>query len=73
MDRHIKAQGWSSMAGTARDGSKSRIFTPEESRFFEYQSRGPGAVINPQRPQLTEVQLAHYSLDRIFGDWQPPR
>lgn len=71
MDRHINTQGWSSMTGTAPDGTKSRIFTPEESRFFEYQSTGPGAVINAQRPQLTEEQAAHYSLKNIFVDWQP--
>jgi pectinesterase len=73
MDRHINAMGWSSMPGTAPDGSKSRIFTPEESRFFEYQSSGPGAAINPQRPQLTQAQAADYSLEKIFAGWQPPR
>src|SRR5690606_19775091 len=71
MDAHISAQGWSSMGGTARDGTKRRIFTPEESRFFEYQSTGPGAVVNAQRPQLTDKQAAEYSLDKIFKDWQP--
>lgn len=71
MDAHVSPQGWSSMGGTARDGSKSRIFTPEESRFFEYQSTGPGAAVNAQRPQLTDEQAAEYSLDKIFKDWQP--
>ncbi|MFC3114420.1 pectinesterase family protein [Cellvibrio fontiphilus] len=73
MDKHIHPQGWSSMAGTAPDGTKSRIFTPEESRFFEYQSSGPGATINEQRPQLTDAQAAGYSLEKIFIDWQPAR
>lgn len=71
MDSHINVQGWSSMPGTARDGTKSRIFTPQESRFFEYQSSGPGAAINPQRPQLTDEQLEDYSLKKIFVDWLP--
>ena len=71
MDSHINPQGWSSMPGTARDGTKSRIFTPEESRFFEYRSSGPGAAINSQRPQLTDEQAADYSLEKIFVDWQP--
>jgi pectinesterase len=73
MDSHINTQGWSSMAGTAPDGTKSRIFTPEESRFFEYKSAGPGAVINPQRPQLTDAQAADYSLETILAGWQPLR
>ena len=71
MDRHINTQGWSSMAGTAPDGTKSRIFTPEESRFFEYKSTGPGAAVNAQRPQLSDGQLADYALDKILGDWHP--
>lgn len=73
MDAHIHAQGWSSMPGTARDGTKTRIFTPEESRFFEYQSSGPGAFVNAQRPQLTDEQAAEYSLEKIFQDWQPAK
>ena len=73
MDSHINPQGWSSMPGTARDGTKSRIFTPQESRFFEYLSYGPGAAINSSRPQLTEAQAASYSLSQILGDWQPVR
>ncbi|WP_052417292.1 pectinesterase family protein [Cellvibrio mixtus] len=73
MDSHINVQGWSSMPGTARDGTKSRIFTPEESRFFEYQSAGPGAAINAQRPQLTDEQAVDYSLEKIFLDWNPQR
>lgn len=73
MESHINAQGWSSMPGTARDGTKSRIFTPEESRFFEYQSTGPGAAINAHRPQLTDEQVKDYSLEKIFLDWQPQR
>lgn len=73
MESHINVQGWSSMPGTARDGTKSRIFTPEESRFFEYQSTGPGAAINAHRPQLTDEQVKDYSLEKIFLDWQPQR
>lgn len=73
MDAHINPQGWSSMSGTARSGTERRIFTPEESRFFEYQSTGPGATVNAKRRQLTDEQAAEYSLDKIFKDWQPPR
>lgn len=46
MDRHIHPDHWTSMAGTARDGTKTRIFRPEESRFFESGSTGPGARSN---------------------------
>lgn len=43
MDAHIHPDHWTGMAGTARDGTKSRIFQPSESRFSETGSRGPGA------------------------------
>lgn len=55
MDRHISADGWASMSGTARDGGKPRVFTPAESRFFERASTGPGAVSNPHRNSLSEA------------------
>lgn len=55
MDAHIKPVGWASMGGTAKDGTKSLVFTPEDSRFFEYQSRGPGASTDPKRRQLIEA------------------
>lgn len=71
MDRHISPQGWSSMTGTARDGSKTRVFTPEESRFFEYHSSGPGAAVNEHRRQLKESDLARYTRHFIFSGWNP--
>lgn len=43
MDAHIHPDHWSSMPGTARDGTKTAIFHPQDSRFYEIGSRGPGA------------------------------
>lgn len=43
MDRHIHPGRWTSMAGTARDGSKTAIFRAEDARFSESGSIGPGA------------------------------
>ncbi|WP_295797721.1 pectinesterase family protein [uncultured Microbulbifer sp.] len=72
MDDHIPREGWASMRGTSRDGTKSTVFTPENSRFFEYGSHGPGAAVTPKRRQLTQAEAARYTLDNIFGDWKPP-
>lgn len=52
MDAHIIESGWASMKGTARDGTKSRVFTPSESRFYERSSRGPGASEHSGRRTL---------------------
>lgn len=71
MDDHITRDGWASMRGTSRDGSKSTVFTPESARFFEYQSHGPGAEINTQRRQLLSKEAKKYTRNRILGGWEP--
>ncbi|MFV8781803.1 pectinesterase family protein [Microbulbifer sp. SA54] len=71
MDDHIPEDGWASMRGTSRDGSKSTVFTPESARFFEFGSYGPGAAINPKRRQLSERAAAEYTSANILAGWQP--
>lgn len=44
MDAHIAPEHWTSMNGTARDGTMTDMFRPQDSRFFESGSYGPGAV-----------------------------
>ena len=70
MDAHITQDGWYSMGGTMRDGTKAPFY-PEDARFFEYQSTGPGAAINSKRRQLSELEAKDYTMEKIFGDWQP--
>lgn len=43
MDAHIARDHWTSMNGTARDGTKTAVFLPRDSRFYEVGSTGPGA------------------------------
>ncbi|GAA0661335.1 pectinesterase [Sphingomonas insulae] len=43
MDAHIAPDHWTSMKGTARDGTMTDVFRPQDSRFFEQGSTGPGA------------------------------
>jgi pectinesterase len=43
MDAHISRDGWTSMLGTARSGAKTDVFRPQDSRFAESGSHGPGA------------------------------
>jgi len=70
MDAHITLDGWYSMNGTAKDGTKIS-FLPEDSRFFEFNSSGPGAVITDKRRQLSDEEVKHYTREKILGDWQP--
>jgi len=70
MDGHITKEGWYSMSGTGKDGAKKN-FTPENSRFYEYNTVGPGAMHNENRRQLHDADQNIYSIKNIFGDWQP--
>jgi len=69
MDSHITLDGWYSMNGTAKDGTKIP-FLPEDARFFEFNSSGSGAVINQQRRQLSDEEVKNYTREKILGDWR---
>lgn len=71
MDAHITTHGWYSMSGTAKDGSKKDFLPDQDARFFEYNSSGPGAVINNKRRQLDALEAKRYTREKILGDWQP--
>ncbi|MFI6072276.1 pectinesterase family protein [Actinoplanes sp. NPDC051343] len=43
----------------------------EDARFFEYRNYGPGALITPDRPQLTPDQARSYVPAAFLGDWTP--
>jgi pectinesterase len=68
MDAHITLDGWYSMNGTAKDGTKVP-FLPEDSRFFEFNSHGPGAAINSKRRQLNDDEAKKYTREKILNDW----
>jgi pectinesterase len=44
LDAHIHPDHWTTMNGTARAGTMTDIFRPQESRFQEVGSHGPGAA-----------------------------
>lgn len=71
MDRHVSPQHWTSMAGTARDGRKSALFRPQDARFFEAGSHGPGAtrldIGMTWKPALGVGTLRN----SFLGDWRP--
>ena len=72
MDAHIHIDHWASMPGTARDGTKTAIFRPQDSRFSESGSTGPGArhndiAISWKKP-LTIADIRA----RLFENWTVP-
>lgn len=71
MHDHIMADGWFSMTGQQKSGPDRTVFLPENSRFFEYRSTGPGAIINGKRRQLSDMQAADYTRGKVLRGWQP--
>lgn len=70
MDAHITADGWDSMSNTNKAGERV-TFAPEDSRFFESRSSGPGAATGPKRFQLKEAQRGDFTRDKVLDGWKP--
>ena len=71
MDDHIIVDGWFSMTGQQKSGPDRAVFLPEDSRFFEHKSTGPGAAVNRKRRQLSDAQAADYTSANVLRGWQP--
>lgn len=69
MDAHIHEQHWSSMRGTARDGTKTDIFTPADSRFFESGSYGPGARHGDIGITWSDALTIEEVYEELFTGW----
>ncbi|MCZ8519799.1 MULTISPECIES: pectinesterase family protein [Paenibacillus] len=63
MGSHITGTGWVDMGASQA----------ANARFFEYGSRGPGAIASPTRPQLTKEQADLHTPEAYFGDWEPKK
>lgn len=68
MDEHIDPDGWDRMAFGAKGGGRGWT-EPEEARFFEFESIGPGAVASPKRRRLATPVAARFSRSAVLGDW----
>lgn len=71
MDDHIVAEGWYPMGYNAKGGGRAEL-QPEEVRFFEFQSSGPGAgVVSARRRILSEEQAKPYVPQAVLDGWRP--
>jgi pectinesterase len=70
MDDHVGARGWSPMTSTDAAGTRVE-HQPEDARFFEHGTTGPGAVASPTRRVLTPEQAAEYTIIRVLDGWDP--
>lgn len=71
MDGHIHPDGWTSMGYTNPEGVRTQL-TPQEARFFEHGTRGPGrGPARDTRRILAKADLAIFNEKAIRGDWEP--
>lgn len=71
MDDHIVPEGWYPMGYNAKGGGRSEL-QPEEARFFEFGSTGPGAApASPRRRILSAEQAKAYDLKLVLDGWMP--
>ncbi|ACT60297.1 pectinesterase family protein [Hirschia baltica] len=69
MDSHIHPDHWSTMNGTARNGEKTDVFHPEDSRFHEVGSYGPGAKTSFKGTSYTDFPDMAEINTIMFDDW----
>jgi pectinesterase len=71
MDDHLGIEGYAAIGSTDSTGNKHIFEVGPESRFFEFDCRGPGAVTSPKRPLLRADAAAWYSADQVLRGWKP--
>ncbi|WP_051330615.1 pectinesterase family protein [Niveispirillum irakense] len=71
MDGHIHPDGWTSMGYTNPEGVRTYL-TPQEARFFEHGTRGPGkGPAADTRRILADADLSIFTEKAVRGDWEP--
>ena len=68
MDRHIHPDHWTFMKGTSRAGTMTDVFGPQDARFFEVGSYGPGAFardIGMSWKGMRDIR----AIRKHFGSW----
>jgi pectinesterase len=67
MDDHIAPAGWTEMWFTGRDGNPRTMLQPEEVRFSQHGSRGPGQAAFARGRTLTDAEAARITRAAVLG------
>jgi pectinesterase len=70
MDDHLGDRGWDRMSSVDSTGTRT-WYEPADARFFEFGTKGPGAVQSPARRVLPASEVAEYSVEKVFDGWKP--
>lgn len=71
MDDHIGATGYAPISGLDSTGQRIWFEVGPDSRFFEYQSYGPGAIDSHDRPGLDDAAAVWYGKTQVLNGWIP--
>jgi pectinesterase len=73
MDDHIGSIRYAPIS--SRDSTGQRIWfeVNENSRFFEYECYGPGAIKSSSRPVLSKKAASWYTISNVLNDWTPEK
>ena len=67
MDDHIAPAGWTEMWYTGKDGNPRTMLQPEDVRFSQYGSRGPGRTAFIRGATLDQAQAAAITRTAVIG------
>ncbi len=71
MDDHIGPIGYASISSRDSTGRRIVFDLEKDSRFFEYESYGPGAIKSTGRPVLDDEAAAWYTTGHVLNGWKP--
>jgi pectinesterase len=71
MDDHIGAQGYARISSLDSTGTRIWFEVKADSRFFEYDSYGPGAINSMNRPTLDDKSITWYTTAHALDGWIP--
>lgn len=69
MDDHVAPEGWTQMWYTGKDGDPRTMLQPEDVRFSQYGSRGPGAAAFRRGRDLTAAQARAATVSAVLPGW----
>jgi pectinesterase len=73
MDDHIAPEGWTEMWYTGRDGDPRTMLQPEDVRFSQHGSRGPGRAAFQRGKTLTDAETVRITRATVLGvDFSQP-
>jgi len=70
MDDHIGAKGWDRMSSVDSTGTRT-WYEPADARFFEFGTKGPGAISSASRRVLSTEDAARYTPSAVLDGWVP--